>query len=91
MAAEHVFLSPNYFSRIFKERTGENFTEYCIRIKMEKAVQMLKDPTRKVYEIGEELGYHNIKYFHKLFKRSYHCTPMEYREQLRNKEQEKSI
>ncbi len=91
MAAEHVFLSPNYFSRIFKERTGENFTEYCIRVKMEKAARMLEDPTKKVYEIGEELGYHNIKYFHKLFKRSYRCTPLEYRESLREREQKKKI
>lgn len=83
MAAEQVFLSPSYFSRIFKEQTGENFSEYCIRVKMEKAAEMMRNPEKRIYEISEELGYKNIKYFYKLFKRTYHCTPSEYKEKIR--------
>lgn len=78
-AAEHIFLSPNYFSRIFKEQVGENYSEYVIRVKMEKAAELLLDSHRKIYEISEQVGYHNIKYFYKLFKRIYACTPVEYR------------
>lgn len=82
-AADQVFLSPNYFSRIFKEQTGENFSEYCIRVKMEKAAEMMKNPEKRIYEISEALGYKNIKYFYKLFKRTYHCTPSEYKDKFR--------
>lgn len=81
--ADSVYLSPNYFCRIFREQSGENFNEYCIRIKMEKASQMLRETRYKVYEISEYLGYKNIKYFYKLFKRVYNVTPTEYRERSR--------
>lgn len=87
-AAEAVFLSPNYFSRVFREQNGENFSEFCIKIKMEKAVELLKQPRYKVYEISDYLGYKNIKYFYKLFKRVYYCTPSEYRAQLKPEEGE---
>lgn len=79
-AAEYAFLSPNYLSRLFKEQTGEKFSEYCIRVKMERAAEMLRDPRIKIYEISEQVGYKNIKYFYKLFKRVFSCTPSEYRE-----------
>ena len=88
-AASHVFLSPNYFSRLFKEQTGENYSEYCIRIKMERAAELLCNPRKKIYEISEELGYKNIKYFYKLFKRNYNCTPTEYRESCWQKSAQK--
>lgn len=81
MASEHVFLSPNYLCRLFKEQTGEKFSEYCIRVKMERAAELLMDPRMKIYEISEQVGYKNIKYFYKLFKRVYSCTPTEYRDQ----------
>ncbi len=91
-AAEHVFLSPNYFSRIFKEQVGENYSEYVIRIKMEKAAELLRDSHRKIYEISEQVGYHNIKYFYKLFKRIYACTPIEYRKRhLYGREKQEDI
>lgn len=83
-AAEYAFLSPNYFSRLFKEQTGEKFSEYCIRVKMERAAEMLGDPRIKIYEISERVGYKNIKYFYKLFKRVFSCTPSEYREKNQN-------
>lgn len=79
-AAEAVFFSPNYFSHVFKEQSGENFSDFCIRLKMEKAAELLENSRYKVYEISDYLGYKNIKYFYKLFKRVYHCTPTEYRE-----------
>lgn len=80
-AADSVFLSPNYFSRIFKEQANENFIDFSIRVKMEAAAGLLRlEPQKKIYQISESLGYRNIKYFYKLFKRVYDCTPSEYRE-----------
>lgn len=81
-AADEVFISPNYLSRLFKEQTGENFSDYTIKIKMEKAAELLKKSNMKVYEISEYLGYKSLQYFYKLFKRIYFCTPSEYREQF---------
>lgn len=80
--ADHVFLSPVYVSRLFKEKTGENFSDYLIKIRMEKALEFLKDPRYKVYEVAYQVGYKSIKYFYKLFKQYYGCTPTEYRKNL---------
>lgn len=80
--ADQVFISPNYLSRLFKEETGENFSEFTIRVKMEKAAELLRDPTCRVYEVNELLGYRSLQHFYKLFKRVFDCTPTEYREKI---------
>ncbi len=81
-AANNCFLSPNYFCRLFKEQTGEKYSEFYIRIKMEYAAKLLIKTRKKIYEISDLLGYKNVKYFFKLFKRIYFCTPTEYRNHM---------
>lgn len=80
--AEHVFLNPIYLSRLFKEQTGENYIDYLIKVRMEKAIELLQEKKYKVYEIGSMVGYDSIKYFYKVFKRVTGQTPTEYRESL---------
>lgn len=78
--ASHVFLSPIYFSHLFKQKTGENFVDYLIRMRMTRAMELLREPHLKIYEVSEKVGYRNTKYFYKLFKNFAGCTPAEYRE-----------
>ncbi|WP_214625856.1 response regulator [Paenibacillus agaridevorans] len=78
----HVGLNPVYFSRLFKQETGQTYSDYVIDLRIKKAVDYLRDPKYKVYEIGYLVGYKNTKYFHKLFKRQTGFTPSEYRDQL---------
>ncbi|MDF2923157.1 MAG: hypothetical protein K0R57_2071 [Paenibacillaceae bacterium] len=80
--ARHVGLNPVYFSRLFKQETGQTYSDYCIDMRIKKAMDYLQDPKYKVYEIGFLVGYKNIKYFHKLFKRQTGLTPSEYRDKL---------
>lgn len=80
--AEHVYLSPVYFSRLFKKQTGRNFTDYVTEIRMIRAMEYLRQPQYKVYEIGSIVGYKSAKYFFKLFKQYAGCTPSEYRNTL---------
>lgn len=80
--SRHVSLNPVYFSRLFKQETGKTYSDYCTDIRMGKAMDYLKDPTYKVYEVGFLVGYKNTKYFHKLFKRQTGLTPSEYRDRL---------
>ena len=77
-AAEAVNLSYTQLSIIFKEHTGENFKDYVCRVKMEKARVLLRTD-KKIYQIAGELGYSDIKYFSRLFKRLVGETPNEYR------------
>ncbi len=80
--ANEVYLSPNYISVIFKKEIGQSFTEYMVNFKMEKAKQMLKETSLKVYQIGTMVGYSNISYFCSAFKNFYGVSPSEYREKV---------
>lgn len=86
--ADSVYLSPVYFSRMFKQQTGENFTDYLIKVKMENAILLLKQPENKVYEVSSRVGYKSIKYFYKLFKKYTGFTPTEYRLNLMKEKDE---
>lgn len=81
-ASAQLFFSPNYVRQLFKQKTGEGFTEYLIRMRMEKASELLKDPFSKIQDISEVTGYSNQRYFSSCFKKYYGCTPTEYRDRI---------
>jgi two-component system response regulator YesN len=77
--AGYVNLSPVYFSRLFKEQTGENFSEYLTECRIDRACHLLRETHKKVYEICEEVGYSDLKHFYGTFKKHTGRTPSEYR------------
>lgn len=79
--AAHTYVSPNYFSKIFKEETGENFTEWLNKFRVEKAKALiLQNPGDKVYEIAAKVGFNDYKYFAFIFKKYTGYTPRTFRE-----------
>lgn len=78
--ADYVHLHPVYLSKIFKMETGEGLKEYLFRVRMDKAVQLLKHSDTKIYKITEKIGYMNTTYFIKVFKKHFGMTPQEYRD-----------
>lgn len=78
--ADHVYMHPTHISKVFKRETGENISDYLLRLRMEKAVYLLKDSRYKIYEIASRLGYKNPTYFIKVFKEHFGVTPHEFRE-----------
>ena len=74
-----IGFNTNYFSELFKKETGENFSNYLLGIRMEKAKQMLRDTKIPVYEIGESVGYKDAKYFSQQFMKVVGVKPAEYR------------
>lgn len=52
-----TYVTPNYFSRVFKKETGKSFTEWLNAFRVEKARLLLKDLGLKVYEVAEKVGY----------------------------------
>lgn len=79
--AEKVHMNPNYLSQFFKQKTGECFSNYLIKVKMNRAAELLDDIKYKTYEISEIVGYSNTKNFTRTFKNFYGKSPKEYRNQ----------
>lgn len=77
--AERFFFNPSYFSSYFKNNAGMNFSDYLQKIRMEKAGELLRKHNLRVYEVAEKVGYQNVKYFNKVFKKEYGVSPDEYR------------
>lgn len=77
--AERLQIHPSYLSRIFKQETGESFSEHLIKNKMNSAKHLLKTTNKKVYEIANSIGYKDVTHFTKLFKKSFGVSPTEYR------------
>lgn len=77
--AREVGLSQYYFSRMFKQETGDAFIDYVTKIRIEKAKQLVRNPERSLKEICFEVGYHDPAYFSRVFKKIVGCTPSEYR------------
>ncbi|OPJ59357.1 response regulator transcription factor [Clostridium chromiireducens] len=79
--AESVHMNPNYLSQFFKQKTGERFSNYLIKVKMNRAADLLNNIRYKTYEVSEMVGYSNTKNFTRTFKSYYGKSPKEYRNQ----------
>jgi two-component system response regulator YesN len=77
--SREVNISPYYFSKIFKEESGENFIEYLTRIRIGKAREMLEQPGASIKEVSIRCGYPDPNYFSRIFKKQTDMTPREYK------------
>lgn len=77
--SREVNISPYYFSKIFKEESGENFIEYLTRIRIEKAREMLEHSNASIKEVSVRCGYADPNYFSRIFKKQMDMTPREYK------------
>lgn len=81
--ANYVHLNPSYLSKLFKDKTDQNFVDFVIDIRMNEAKTLLERTSLRVNEIADRLGYSDITYFSNLFKRKAGVTPSEYRKRVR--------
>ena len=78
--ANNAHLSPNYFIRKFKERTGFSPIKYVIYIKLERAKALLEGSEKTISEIMNLIGFCDSAYFSKLFKLHTGYSPRKYRD-----------
>lgn len=83
--AEKFYVSPNYFSRLFKRVEGEGCNEYIVRKRIEKAKTLLETTTMKTGRVAMAVGYNDTNYFSIAFKKHTGVSPTKYREQCREK------
>ena len=77
--SREVDISPYYFSKIFKEETGENFIEYLTNVRIEQAKNLLTGSDLSMKEICAQIGYGDPNYFSRAFKKKTGLTPTEFK------------
>ena len=84
LIAKNMYLSSAYISKIFKEETGEPPINYLIKLRLEKAREQLESQTEdSVKTISNSVGYEDVYYFSKLFKKYYGMSPLNYKSNYR--------
>jgi two-component system response regulator YesN len=77
--ADKLGISPVYLSMLFKEKTKMNFKDYVTHLKLRQAKILLKEPAAKVSMISRKIGYTDVKYFCKIFKKFIGVSPSIYK------------
>ncbi len=77
-----VSLHPKYLSASFKKECGVGFHDYLTAIRIDRAVQLLKDPHRTIKEISCEVGFSEQGYFSNVFLSKMGKSPSDYRTQF---------
>ncbi|EHL11268.1 hypothetical protein HMPREF9625_00835 [Oribacterium parvum ACB1] len=77
--SDALYISPNYFSDLFRRHMKVKFSDFLIEYRLKKACILLKKPEYKVSEISEMVGFRDSTYFSTVFKKTYNLTPLEYK------------
>ena len=83
--ADYMNLSAHYMSKLFKRETGENFSTYLTRCRMEEAKDRIQYTDENLIAIAYELGFNEPNYFSRVFKKIEGITPSQYRNRVRKK------
>ncbi len=76
--AESLGLSKNYFGQLFKAHSSTSVNEYINFVRIEKAKELLKDPSKKVFEVAYEVGFNDNYYFSSVFKKIVGLSPKDF-------------
>ncbi len=77
--SERFFLSKPYISKYIREKSGSTFGELVRELRMDQAKAMLRESNMTVESISGSVGYQNVEHFNRLFRREFHMTPIQYR------------
>jgi two-component system response regulator YesN len=77
--ANQFFVSKEHLSRTFKQEVGATVMDYIIMKRMEKARELLQDPNVQIKTVAEAVGYTDLNYFFRIFKKITGVTPSQMR------------
>lgn len=82
MVAEQVGVSMAYLSTLFTQNLGCGFIDYLNKERIDRACAYMQDGKMKVYEIAFKVGFHDEKYFSRVFKKVRGMSPSVYRQKF---------
>ena len=77
--SDYVNMASSYLSDLFKKKTGMTLIRYLHGVRVDQAKVMLRATQMTIGEIADRVGFENVNYFIKIFKRLTRLTPSEYR------------
>ncbi len=80
--AEALDLSSYYLSRVFSEESGFTLSNYITRVRMEHAVDLLRNPRKNISQVAQAVGFKDSHYFRKVFKAFFRKSPKDFRTHL---------
>lgn len=80
--AEKLFVSKTHLSETFKQKTGLALIEYITQMKIERAQKLIIDNQLMIYQIIDMLGYEDINYFNKIFKKYTGLSPTQFKKMI---------
>jgi len=80
--ADHLFISPSHLSRLFRLELDCTFNDYLTRVRVEKAVELMKKPEFSVEQVSKAIGFKSQSYFAEVFRKYIGVTPLIYKNSL---------
>ncbi len=77
--ADMINVSPDYFTKMFRDTIGRTPVEYINGIKVNEAMRILTETDKAMADVADEIGFCNANYFHKIFKQYMNMCPLQYR------------
>lgn len=81
--ADIIMVSPDYFTKMFKDSIGKTPVDYINGIRVNRSMQLLIGSDKPIAEIAEDIGFCNANYFHKIFKQYMEMSPLAYRKAVK--------
>lgn len=83
--AEKTYVSQWHLSKLLNRYTGKSFSEILNHVRIEKAKELLNDPSLRIGDIAEEVGFLDVAHFSRVFKKQVGISANEYRNSLAGK------
>jgi len=80
--ADQLFISPSHLSRLFRLELDCTFNDYLTRVRVEKAVELMKKPEFSVEQVSKAIGFKSQSYFAEVFRKYIGVTPLIYKNSL---------
>ena len=80
--AKLCYFSDYHFMRFFKKHMNMTCVEYINNMRLEKSVELFEQGNSSILDVSLSVGFHNLSYFHRAFKKKYHMTPLSFIKEL---------